>query len=91
MLKTRMADGFRARELTARACPHANARLTCPDFQTTPESLDIHRRQAETNRKLIARADHNGQFRLAESLRQVQASLERIIPALETITENGQT
>ena len=72
-------------------CPHPNACLTCPDFQTTPEFLDIHRRQAETNRKLIARADHNGQFRLAENLRQVQASLERIIPALEAITEDDQT
>ena len=27
-------------------CPHPNACLTCPDFQTTPEFLDIHRRQA---------------------------------------------
>ena len=72
-------------------CPHPNACLTCPDFQTTPEFLDIHRRQAETNRKLIAHADHNGQFRLAENLRQVQASLERIIPALQAITEDDQT
>lgn len=69
-------------------CPHPNACLTCPDFQTTPEFLDIHRRQAETNRKLIARADHNGQFRLAENLRQVQASLDRIIPALEALGED---
>jgi hypothetical protein len=40
--------------------------------------------------KLIARADHNGQFRLAENLRQVQASLERIIPALEALAEDDQ-
>jgi hypothetical protein len=66
-------------------CPHPNACLTCPDFQTTPEFLDIHRRQATTNRKLIARADANGQFRLADNLRQVQTSLERIIPALEAL------
>jgi hypothetical protein len=52
--------------------------------------LDIHRRQAETNRKLIARADHNGQFRLAENLRHVQASLERIIPALEILGEDDK-
>jgi hypothetical protein len=71
-------------------CPHPNACLTCPDFQTTPEFLDIHRRQADTNRKLIARADHNGQFRLAENLRQVQASLEQIIPALEALAEDDQ-
>jgi integrase len=66
-------------------CPHPNACLTCPDFQTTPEFLDIHRRQAHTNRRLIARAQADGRFRLAENLKAVQASLERIIPALEAI------
>jgi integrase len=68
-------------------CPHPNACLTCPDFQTTPEFLDVHRRQATTNRRLIARADTNGQFRLAANLRQVQASLEQIIPALEALPD----
>ena len=28
-------------------CPHPNACLTCPDFQTTAEFLDIHRRQRD--------------------------------------------
>lgn len=71
-------------------CPHPNACLTCPDFQTTPEFLEIHRAQAATNRKLIARAEANGQFRLLENLQQVQTSLERIIPALEAIEEQDQ-
>jgi len=66
-------------------CPHPNACLTCPDFQTTPVFLEIHRRQAATNRTLIAQADGKGQQRLAENLRRVQANLERIIPALETL------
>jgi integrase len=66
-------------------CPHPNACLTCPDFQTTPQFLDIHRRQAATNLHLIARADANGQSRLAASLRQVQGNLEKIIPALEAL------
>jgi integrase len=66
-------------------CPHPNACLTCPDFQTTPEFLDIHRNQAAVNRRLIARADANGQFRLADNLRHVQTSLDRIIPALEAL------
>ena len=66
-------------------CPHPNACLTCPDFQTTPEFLDTHRRQSTVNLRLITRADANGQTRLAASLRQVQDSLERIIPALEAI------
>ena len=66
-------------------CPHPNACLTCPDFQTTPEFPDTHRRQATVNLRLITRAEANGQTRLATSLRQVQDSLERIIPALEAI------
>ena len=71
-------------------CPHPNACLTCPDFQTTPAFLDIHRRQATSNRKLIARADSSGQFRLASNLRQVQANLERIIPALEALEDTAK-
>jgi integrase len=66
-------------------CPHPNACLTCPDFQTTPEFLDTHRRQSTVNLRLITRADANGQTRLAANLRQVQDNLERIIPALEAI------
>lgn len=72
-------------------CPHPNACLTCPDFQTTPEFLDIHRRQAHRNRRLIARADADGQFRLADNLRRVQDSLDRIIPALEALGDDKQS
>jgi len=67
-------------------CPHPNACLTCPDFQTTPVFLDIHRRQATANATLIASADVDGHFRLAGSLRKVQASLDKIIPALENLS-----
>ncbi len=72
-------------------CPHPNACLPCPDFQTTPEFLDIHRNQAAVNRRLIARADANGQFRLADNLRNVQTSLDRIIPALQALDHDAQT
>ena len=72
-------------------CPHPNACLTCPDFQTTPEFLTVHRKQAASNRRLIARADADGHFRLAENLRKVQASLECIIPALEAIENETPT
>jgi integrase len=70
-------------------CPHPNACLTCPDFQTTPVFLQIHQRQAVTNRRLIAQADAKGQQRLAGSLRRVQANLDRIIPALEALENDG--
>lgn len=51
----------------------------------------MHREQANANRILIARADDGGHFRLAANLRHVQASLDRIVPALEAIAERGDT
>ena len=82
-----LPNGYCARP-AQQDCPHPNACLTCPDFQTTPVFLQIHRRQAATNRRLIAQADAKGQQRLAGNLRRVQANLDRIIPALEAL-ENG--
>jgi integrase len=79
-----LPNGYCARP-AQQECPHPSACLTCPDFQTTPEFLEVHRRQASTNRRLIAQADAKGQFRLADNLRQVQANLERIIPVLEAV------
>lgn len=68
-------------------CPHPNACLTCPDFQTTVEFLPVHRHQAEETRKLIAAAEADGRLRLAANHRQVLDSLERIIPALDALRE----
>jgi integrase len=64
-------------------CPHPNACLTCPDFQTTVEFLEVHRSQAEQNKVLLGRAEAEGRRRLADNHRHVQANLERIIVALE--------
>jgi len=69
-------------------CPHPNACLTCPDFQTTVQFLPVHRRQAEATRELIDAASASGYERLATNHRRVLANLERIIPALETLEAN---
>jgi integrase len=66
-------------------CPHPNACLTCPDFQTTPAFLDIHRRQRAETRTLIATAETDGRFRLAANHRQVHDNLDQLIDALEAI------
>ncbi len=73
-------------------CPHPNACLTCPDFQTTIEFLDIHRSQAEHNRALIVRAEAEGRQRLAANHRQVQTSLDLIVATLERLqADNDDT
>jgi hypothetical protein len=59
--------------------------LTCPDFQTTPEFLDVHRAQRGRAAVLIATAEQLGQTRLAAGHRKVAASLDAIIPALEAL------
>jgi hypothetical protein len=66
-------------------CPHPNACLTCPDFQTTPDFLDVHRHQRSETRTLLATADTDGRFRLADNHRQVLVNLDRVISALEEI------
>jgi hypothetical protein len=70
-------------------CPHPNACLTCPDFQTTPEFPQIHRRQAAANSPSHEQAEGRGQLRLAKNLRRVQADLDQIIPALEALGSEG--
>lgn len=66
-----------------KACPHANACLTCPMFLTTVEFLPHHRRQREEVVQLVNTAEARGQRRLVEMNRQVLANLDRIISGLE--------
>lgn len=70
-------------------CPHPNACLTCPDFQTTPAFLPIHRRQRDDTLELIDLAEQRGNTRLATNHRQVLDNLDTVITALETIDEPG--
>ena len=65
-------------------CPHPNACLTCPDFQTTVEFLPTHHRQAEETRRLVVAAEADGRSRLADNHRVVLGHLDRIIDALES-------
>jgi hypothetical protein len=69
-------------------CPHPNACLTCPDFQTTPAFLDIHRRQRHETRMLIATAEADGRFRLAANHRHVLDNLAAVIATLEHLGED---
>ena len=67
-------------------CPHPNACLTCPDFQTTVEFLPAHRHQADETRRLIAAAEADGRGRLAANHTVVLGHLEAIISALQPVT-----
>ena len=65
-------------------CPHPNACLTCPDFQTTVEFLPTHHRQAQETRRLVVAAEADGRSRLADNHRVVLGHLDRIIASLES-------
>jgi hypothetical protein len=68
-------------------CPHPNACLTCPDFQTTPKFLPLHIRQRDDTLELIDLAERRGNARLAANHRQVATNLQHVIDALESIEE----
>lgn len=66
-------------------CPHPNACLTCPDFQTTAEFLPVHRQQAELARELLTAAEDSGRQRQADNHRKVLVSLDKIIASLQAL------
>jgi integrase len=68
-------------------CPHPNACLTCPDFQTTPQFLPLHRRQHDDTLELLTAAEQAGNTRLAANHRQVADNLGQVIAALEQIDQ----
>ena len=73
-----------------KACPHANACLTCPMFLTTVEFLPQHRQQRTEVVKIISAAEDRDQTRLVEMNRQVLSNLDRIITGLESDDVTGE-
>lgn len=89
-ISTSLPNGYCGRP-PQQECPHPNACLVCPDFQTTIEFLPIHRQQADNNRILIAQAEDSGRQRLAANHRRCQQSLDHIITALEALQNNSDS
>lgn len=70
-------------------CPHPNACLTCPDFQTTAEFLPVHRQQADLTRELLDAAEAAGRQRQAGNHRKVLINLDKIITSLQALCPDG--
>lgn len=70
-------------------CPHPNACLTCPDFQTTVEFLPTHKQQADRTHELLDAAEASGRQRQADNHRKVLISLDKIITSLEALRADG--
>jgi integrase len=70
-------------------CPHPNACLTCPDFQTTAEFLPVHRQQAQLTRELLDAAQAGGHRRQAQNHRTVLINLDKIIASLQAMHPTG--
>ncbi len=70
-----------------RACPHANACLTCPMFLTTVEFLPEHHKHREQVHRIVSSAERRGQARVAEMNRQVLTNLDRVIASLEEASQ----
>jgi integrase len=70
-------------------CPHPNACLTCPDFQTTAEFLPVHRQQSQLTREHLSTAEAEGRERTAANHRKVLVHLDKIIASLEALRPTG--
>lgn len=74
-----------------KACPHANACLTCPMFLTTATHLPAHREHRAQVIELITRAEADGRARVAQMNQAVLSNLEAIITSLEHPEENDES
>ncbi len=74
-----------------KACPHANACLTCPMFLTTATHLPAHREHRAQAIELITRAEAQGRTRVAQMNQEVLSNLESIITALEHAEDNDES
>lgn len=74
-----------------KACPHANACLTCPMFLTTATHLPAHHEHRAQVIELITRAEAEGRTRVAQMNQQVLTNLETIITTLEQPKENNES
>ena len=81
-------------------CPHPNACLTCPDFQTTPTPASPAPTSRPPQRSSTSTAanttrpnysspptEADGQLQLADNHRQVHDNLSQLIAALEDIAD----
>ena len=66
-------------------CPHPNACLSCDSFLTDGSFRSIHEQQRAQTRDLLGRAHENNNVRLVEVLQRDEASLTRILEALDAI------
>lgn len=64
-------------------CPHANSCLTCKNFRTSIQYLDIHKQQLTRTEEYIKIAKLNNWIRQVETNEEVRDNLIKIISVLE--------
>jgi integrase/recombinase XerD len=83
ILSQALPNGLCTLSLAQKACPHANACLTCSNFSTSKKFLLQHQGQLEQTMKVIDNAKINGWQRIVEMNSQVAENLRSIIKTLE--------
>ena len=78
-----LPNGLCALPLERKACPHANACLTCSHFCTSKEFLPQHKSQLKETEDIIKNAEDNGWSRVVEMNSELSKNLKSIIHGLE--------
>jgi len=78
-----LPNGLCSLPLERKACPHANACLTCSHFCTSKEFLPQHKSQLKETEKIIKEAKDNGWSRVVEMNSELAKNLKSVIQGLE--------
>lgn len=83
ILAQALPNGYCGLPLPQGACPHANACLTCANFQTDKTFLPQHHAQLQETKQLIQIAREHNWERQVEMNERVEKNLVKIISTLE--------
>lgn len=83
-----LPDGICNRPVKLGKCPHCNACLSCPDWRTSADFLDVHQKQLKRVRDFISIARKNGWIMQLHEAEENEKRLSKIVDTLGRMVKN---
>lgn len=85
-----LSDGICNRPVKLGKCPHCNACLSCNEWRTSVEFLDIHKNHLARIRAYVKAAKEQGWIMQLHEAEQTEKQLSKVITSLEKIERNAR-
>lgn len=85
-----LPDGICNRPVILGKCPHCNACLSCNEWRTSVEFLDIHKNHLARIRAYVKAAKEQGWIMQLHEAEQTEKQLSKVITSLEKIERNAR-